>query len=457
MEEQDYSYTSDRGSDSKLTEDRRRKILENLKKEREKRKEAIEKGEMFELEVEEDVPLSYNLPYTPSNNSQKGTFRSEVINKLLEERRKCLEISPSFSLTSPRLSETIEESKEYLSTKEDLNSVKRLNIGELRRNKELSRISDYSPKSSRSRDTKDKIHSKANSRASTPASEYKPTKREMQHKLAKPPKPSKYTKLSKTESVESPKKSSQTVKNHDKKVLFSPANKERQQSSSPADTSKLKSPSTAKFKSITSQSPLKKQSPRSRSNSAPRSRSKDVTFEAEKKTAEECTFQPRITPLPKSKQFNYKSEKLDKPTQERLNELAQPKTQQLRELERLKQEREKLIQAECTFQPKIIDYQFTSKYLGSEPVEERLHNEARLKSAIQEKLRQEKELMDMETYTFKPKVTDARAFHKPPIYKRVQELQTEKNEYLDNLRQEAEKAQTELTFHPKLNRKVFYI
>jgi hypothetical protein len=461
------SYTSDQSSDSRLTEDRRRKILENLKRERERRKEAIEKGEIFELDIEEDVPLSYNLP-TPTNTSNQG-FRSEVINKLLQERRKCLEISPSFSLTSPRLSETIEETREFLKTKEDLNCVKRINIGDLVSPKAMSRISDQSPRSNRSRDANQKA-SKANSRASTPNSEQYPTKREVSSKLAKPPKPGKTGRMSKAESFESPKIASQTTKvGKERKVAFENGNKER--SSTPKGI-KVESPSPSKSKVSTatvsskgSPTTLKvkaspgsnKQSPRSRSNSAPRSRMKDISFEIEKKTAEECTFQPKITPLPKSKQFNYKTDKLDKPTKERLNELAKPKTDQLRELERLKLERDKRMQEECTFQPRITDYQFTSKYLGSEPVEERLHNEAKLKAAIQEKLRQEKELQELETYTFKPKVADARAFHKPPIYKRVQELQNEKSEYLDNLRHENERAQKELTFQPKLNPTVFVI
>lgn len=461
--EEEYSYISDQSSDSKLTEDRRRRILENLKRERERRREAIEKGEIFELDIEEDVPLSYNLP-TPSNTSQQG-FRSEVINKLLQERRKCLEISPSFSLTSPRLSETIEESKEFMKTKEDLNCVKRINIGDLVSPKGLSRISDQSPKSNRSRDTQERAY-KANSRASTPNSEQYPTKREVSSKLAKPPKPGKTGKtgrLSRAESLESPKMVSQTTKiGKEKKVAFENGNKERSStpkgikvdSPSPSKSKVSSSPSTTKVKASPGSN---KKSPRSRSNSAPRSRLKDISFEIEKKTAEECTFQPKITPLPKSKKFNYKTDKLDKPTQQRLNELAKPKTDQLRELERLKLERDKLMQVECTFQPKITEYQFTSKYLGSEPVEERLHNEAKLKSAIQEKLRQEKELQELETYTFKPKVTDARAFSKPPIYKRVQELQNEKSEYLDNLRHENERAMKELTFQPKLNPTVFII
>jgi hypothetical protein len=96
MEEDSFGYdsqTRDEGSSkavgvSRLSAERRRDILENLKREREKRKETVRRGDHFQIESTDFARHIKSREEPKELVLQDNSCRSELINRLIEERRR---------------------------------------------------------------------------------------------------------------------------------------------------------------------------------------------------------------------------------------------------------------------------------------------------------------------------------------------------------------------------------
>jgi len=160
-------------------------------------------------------------------------------------------------------------------------------------------------------------------------------------------------------------------------------------------------------------------------------------------------FKPQITPLPSGKQFNYKTTELWEDKDQRLDELAKSKTEAYKRRESAKKQKELLEQKECTFRPKVSEHP-SNRPFQNEPVEERLMKMGKEKDITLQKLLRKKEESEIAEHTFHPQVSVKTTEKKPPIYKRIEEIQQEKEAERHKVIQEYEE-QSSLTFRPRIN------
>ncbi|CAG9333463.1 unnamed protein product [Blepharisma stoltei] len=343
----------------RLTEERRKEILENLRKEREKRREMLTKGE--------NIEGSYNNTPQSSNKNVGSTLRSETLNKLLQERRETMEQGQNLlDWTKQKLQENVREEKDYRNY--------------------LSGSGSECPTPRK----------KPTAIASSPRSEIS-IKKEVP--------------MSKTKEV--PKKAEK--------------------------------PEPAK-------PPTKRKVPNPRPSSAPPRKNQEKPKPSAQPTYnQECTFKPKINPLPQTKELNYnkpKSQDFDS----RIDELSKPKSETIKKREKERLAKEKEAEKSCPFKPQISPYPMKRQ---DEPVEERLIKLGEERAKSREKLLREKEMNEMITHSFTPKISSESekiAKKKPPIYKRIFEIQKEKNNEMEKLRLENEKG-SEMAFQPRINPK----
>ena len=190
-----------------------------------------------------------------------------------------------------------------------------------------------------------------------------------------------------------------------------------------------------------------------RTSSAPPRRSKtkeDLVKEAEEKLRAECTFKPKITPIPQGKAYGYGTKTS---VEDKFDRLSRPKTDTIQRRERLKRETEEKLLAECAFKPKINQ----SARSSAVDVSERLYREAENRIADREQLKRMIDEEQVSLYAFQPQVQGSttvlvgKMAEKPPIYKRVNEVQRERQETLQRLRVASERNDPDLTFKPAIN------
>lgn len=332
---------------SRLTEARRKEILENLRREREKRRDIITKSDYFESE-------NHSTPDSPTKG-QNTSLRSETLNKLLQERRETLDKGQDMlAWTKKQLQENIREEKEmrnYLEGSASECPTPRNKISSLI----SSPRSDVKPKNNITEKPKQKESFK------------KPIKREVSRPLSAPPR-----------------------KSVDKAAI-----------------------------------------------------------EAQNRYKKECTFKPKINPLPKSKDFNYNEPKTV-PFESRLDDLSKPKSETIKKREQERILKEKEVEESYSFKPQISDYPSKRQ---SEPIEERLIKLGEERTKLKDKLVKEKEMNEMICHSFTPKISaesEKLVKNKPPIYKRIVEVQKQKNDEMEKLRLENEK-KSDMAFQPRIN------
>lgn len=138
---------------------------------------------------------------------------------------------------------------------------------------------------------------------------------------------------------------------------------------------------------------------------------------------------------------------------QRLLKLAQPKTAQLQNLLKLKEENERVALVECTFQPKILRGPRNQEHNQHLPASERLY---RLKDAHpanrSHSAAAARELAELSECTFQPATN--RGWFEPeqyePMHERVGEVLRSRHEKLAQLKMEVE-AEEQCVFRPQLN------
>ena len=193
----------------------------------------------------------------------------------------------------------------------------------------------------------------------------------------------------------------------------------------------------------------------SRPASAPLSRKsivQDLIKERELEFQRICTFKPKINKTHSG--FHEGYGKLT--TEQRIHQLARPKSEQNEKRAKLKREQDELKYSECTFHPSITPYNTKNKSFSEFPVDERLYQDAELKFYERERLQREKEDQIAANFPFRPQIQGSNQLighkkAKPPIYQRLNEVQKEITENRNNIIIEAEKSDPNLTFKPKIN------
>ena len=212
------------------------------------------------------------------------------------------------------------------------------------------------------------------------------------------------------------------------------------------------------YRNVPEVMPVPVQRPKSasaRTTSAPPKRSKtkeDLVKEAEEKLRAECTFHPKITQIPQGKAYAY-SQKTN--VENRFERLSRPKTEIIQKREKLKREIEEKTLAECVFKPKINQ----SARSSAMDVSERLYREAENRTMEREMMKRMLDEEQVSLYAFQPQVQTSTSVlvgklaERPPIYRRVNEVQRERQETLQRLRVASERNDPDLTFKPNINSK----
>lgn len=199
-------------------------------------------------------------------------------------------------------------------------------------------------------------------------------------------------------------------------------------------------------------SPIRKVSP-IRSSSAPNSRKKstqDLIKQREEEFKKHCTFKPKINRLP-----SYEGNSLT--MEQKIEQLSRPRSEIVEKREKLKRDKEKIEDSECTFKPCITPYKQNNKSFSEYPVEERLYQDAESKLQERERIKREKEEEIASQFPFSPQVQSSVSRlvgskrEKPPLYQRLEEVQKEINERKKVSRLDAEKNDSDLTFKPIIN------
>lgn len=179
-----------------------------------------------------------------------------------------------------------------------------------------------------------------------------------------------------------------------------------------------------------------------------KNRTDDVRREVEQRIQQECTFKPKIS----NYQFSTKNKK-PQSKEARLRELADSKQREYERRERERKQREEEELAQLSFKPNVKK-QASKKQ--SDAVTERLFHEADDKRIKREKMKREQEMQQMESFTFRPQTNanshvDQQSYR--PVHERVGEMQRKKHEEMARLKIKNETENADLTFSPKINKK----
>jgi hypothetical protein len=221
----------------------------------------------------------------------------------------------------------------------------------------------------------------------------------------------------------------------------------------------LKSPKISENTVQDKKTPKKLPSP-SRSFSAPNTQRKviqDLIKEREDQFKKDCTFKPKINQMFYSRNLNYNDNKNNLSFEQKIQQLSKPKSETLEKREKLRRERQEIIDSECTFKPNITPYKNSNRSFSEYPVDERLYQDAETKLNERERIKREKEEEIAAQFPFSPQVQSSVSKlvgsnkEKPPLYQRLEEVQKEINERKKIIRLEAEKNDPDLTFRPQIN------
>ena len=190
----------------------------------------------------------------------------------------------------------------------------------------------------------------------------------------------------------------------------------------------------------------------------------DVKRELDKKLKEECTFRPKINPMPST------SKLANETREQRLKRLAEDKSAKIarREQNRVAKEQAN-VKKNCTFKPKTnkvfvtrrdgkVDWSSVEDAERSRvPLQDRLHHEADERAAMREKMKRDLEAQEMSSYPFKPSINprsnailNMNAYK--PIHERIEDLQKAKLTGLHKRRLQTQKNNPDLTFQPKISK-----
>ena len=190
----------------------------------------------------------------------------------------------------------------------------------------------------------------------------------------------------------------------------------------------------------------------------------DVKRELDNKRKQECTFKPKINPMPST------SKLANETREQRLKRLAEDKTAKLARREQNRVAKEQAdVKKNCTFKPKTNKL-FVSKRDGKVdwssvedadrariPLQDRLHHEADERAATREKMKRNLEAEEMSSYPFKPSINprshailNMNAYK--PIHERIEDLQKAKLTVLHKKRLQTQQNNPDLTFHPKISK-----
>ena len=142
------------------------------------------------------------------------------------------------------------------------------------------------------------------------------------------------------------------------------------------------------------------------------------TSEKEQSLLEQCTFQPQVTPLPTA----YQASACTLSREERLRQLARPRTAQLESREQLKRQQEESL----SFKPTLHASQSFTRSVDQLRVDQRLYQEAQIKNTRREQ-RQRAELeATAAQFRFRPRTQDHPRIAREPLYQRAGALQQER-------------------------------
>mmetsp|Transcript_28557 Transcript_28557/g.50753 ORF Transcript_28557/g.50753 Transcript_28557/m.50753 type:complete len:779 (+) Transcript_28557:58-2394(+) len=387
------SHTDDSRQASRLSNERKKNILENLKRERDKRRETVSRGDHFRLESD-DLISRMRLAEEPKEfGLGDSNYRSETISRLVEERKRT---SKQQSMESTKAVDTLEKAKQALQN-------------QILQEREIRRQLSQEVVSPRAQITPQR-HKEA-VRLKQPKEQEADRLTYLYDNYVKSPNPK--------DTKDKPKTPEAAASQPQKRVVsYRPT-------SAPPDRSKL----------------LRE----------------ELRRQADEHLREVCTFKPSITPLPKTKELNYNATIGYISPEKRIQTLAKPKTDTILKREQLKREQEEKQAKECSFKPKTNAYKSKTSTISEMPPNDRLYIDAEQRAQARDRRKREHDEQESAAYSFKPQVeasTSALAQNsRPPIYMRLKEVQKEKNEHMQQLRKEIEKNDPHLTFHPKLNPK----
>ena len=221
----------------------------------------------------------------------------------------------------------------------------------------------------------------------------------------------------------------------------------------------LRSPKMTENPEIPAKTPKKNLSP-VRSSSVPNTRrrtAQDVVKEREEEFKKHCTFKPKINKLPSNRSLNYHEIQSSLSIEQRINELSRPKSDIVEKREKLRREKEKINDSECTFKPCITPYKQVNRSFSEYPVEERLYQDAETKLNERERVKREREDEYASQFPFSPQVQSSvtklvgSKRERPPLYQRLEEVQKEISERKKSIRLETERNDPDLTFKPIIN------
>jgi hypothetical protein len=328
----------------KLSAERRRNILDNLRRERDKRRETVAKGDHFDIDSSD---ISAQFSEEPKElGASSSSYRSELIGRLIHERRRSAQV---VSLESTKQPDALEKAKQVLQE-------------QIKQEREVKRHLSQTALRQRSPGTPTRHKESITQRKGAEELSY------LYDNYVKSP-------------LRGDKSPGRSVQPQKRKVATRPT-------SAPPDRSKM----------------LREEL----------HRQADLHFR------ENCTFQPKISPLPQSKEHNYSVTQGYVDLQQRIQTLARPKTETMQKREQLKREQEEKLNKECTFAPKTTAYKSRTTN-PSMKVEDRLLFEAEHRALDRERKKREVEELESAAYSFKPQVetTPTKRDTRPPIYKRV--------------------------------------
>lgn len=198
----------------------------------------------------------------------------------------------------------------------------------------------------------------------------------------------------------------------------------------------------------------------SRSSSAPNSCRKnrqDLIKEREEEFKKNCTFKPQINRSGYSKQLNYSESPGNLTFEQKIEQLARPRSELIEKREKMRRDKEVGEDTECTFKPSITPYKSVNRSFSEYPVEERLYQDAETKFNERERIKREREDELANKFPYSPQVQASvsklvgNKRDKPPLYQRVEEVQKEMSERKKIIRLEAENNDPDLTFRPQIN------
>ena len=198
----------------------------------------------------------------------------------------------------------------------------------------------------------------------------------------------------------------------------------------------------------------------SRCSSAPNSCKKnrqDLINQREEEFKRNCTFKPKINRSGYSKQLNYSESPGNLTFEQKIEQLARPRSELIEKREKMRRDREMGEDNECTFKPCITPYKSVNRSFSEYPVEERLYQDAETKFNERERIKREKEDQLANKFPYSPQVQASVSKlvgikrDKPPLYQRLEEVQKEMSERKKIIRLEAENNDPDLTFRPQIN------